>query len=710
MKQQEWMLRPLVKALCAAGMTMLTSSVLAGDAALLAEVEVVTTTNDQPRNAGDWSRSDSRAATKTTTPLNELAQSVSVITQAQIEAQMPKTVVQALNYSPGAFAGLFGNATRYDYVALRGFTDTSMANTVLDGLRLMSDAGSFSAFQVDPFFIERVDLVRGPMSVLYGNAAPGGMVALQSKKPQMESHNEVRVDVGTNNERALGFDFTGPLSETLSYRLTGMGRAADSMQDHAKEERLALMPQLMWKPSADTTLLLQAYLQNDPKGGYHSGTPFEGSVTEHAGRKVSREFFDGEPNNDKFDREQRMLGYQLAHRFNPEWEVRQNLRYTKSDINLEQVYQSGWSNDTHLSRAYSFSKEKLDGLAVDTRMQGVFTTGALLHDVVFGIDYQTRENEGYWGWGSVGEINAFNPVYGQHTITDKGQSNWIREFRQLGYYLQDQISVGGWRLTGGLRYDRARTSSLDTDTQVATDWNGSETSTRLGALYLFDNGLAPYLSYSESFDPSSNTDQNGQVLRPTRGKQWEAGLKYQPTPRTLFTAAIYDLDQTNLARMVPGESYFEPVGAVNSRGIELESQFGITENVHLMASYTYNKMSIENGVPNEDGNRPRQSPSQMASAWLNYTPVTGARIGGGVHYVGKSYADLANTLTVPAVTLLDLSASADLGIWWSQMKGASVQINVQNLFDKDYVASCYDEKYCYFGNARSITTSLKYAW
>lgn len=710
MKQQEWMLRPLVKALCAAGMTMLTGAVFAGDTALLAEVEVVAPSDEQPRNTGDWSSNDSRAATKTTTPLNEIAQSVSVITQAQIEAQMPQTIVQALNYSPGAFTGLFGNASRYDYVALRGFTDTSMANTVLDGLRLMSDAGSFSAFQIDPFFIERVDFVRGPMSVLYGNAAPGGMVALISKKPQMERYNEVRVDLGTDKERALAFDFTGPLSETLSYRLTGIGRAADSMQDYSKEERLALMPQLMWKPSADTTLLLQAYLQNDPKGGYHSGTPFEGSVIEHAGRKVSREFFDGEPDNDKFDREQRMIGYQFAHRFQPEWQVRQNLRYTKSDINLEQVYQSGWIDETNLSRGYSFSKEKLDGLAVDTRVQGVFTTGALMHDVVFGIDYQTRENKGFWGWGSVGEINAFDPVYGQHSITDKGQSNWTREFRQLGYYLQDQISIGGWRLTGGVRYDRARTSSLDTDTQVSTDWKGSETSTRLGALYLFDNGLAPYLSYSESFDPSSNTDQNGQVLRPTRGKQWEAGLKYQPQANTLFTAAVYDLDQTNLARMVAGQSYFEPVGAVNSRGVELESHFGITDNVHLMASYTYNKMSLENGVPNEDGNRPRQSPSQLASAWVNYTPVTGARIGGGVRYIGKSYADLVNTLTVPGVTLVDLSASADLGIWWSQMKGASVQINVQNLFDKDYVASCYDEKYCYFGNARSITTSLKYAW
>ena len=710
MKEQQWVLRPLAKALFMAGVSLATNSVLASDAALLQEIEVIGISENQPRNAGDWMSLDSRPATKTTTPLNELAQSVSVVTQAQIEAQMPKTVVQALNYSPGAYTGLFGNAMRYDYVALRGFADTSMANTILDGMRLMSDAGSFSAFQVDPYFIERIDLVRGPMSVLYGNAAPGGMVALMSKQPQIASHSEIRVDLGTNNERALGFDLTDGLSDTLSYRLTGMGRTADSMQDYASEKRLALMPQLLWKPTDDTALLLQAYLQNDPEGGYHSGTPFEGAVTEHADHKVSREFFDGELSNDQFDRKQRMVGFQLAHRFNPAWEIRQNLRYTSSAYDSAQFFQSGWNDDTELSRGYSFSKEQLKGLAVDTRVQGTFATGDLIHDLVIGLDYQGRKNKGFWGWGSVAGIDAFQPMYGNTEVSDLDQTNWVRKFNQTGIYLQDQISLDAWRLTGGIRYDRAKTSSLDTDTLIRTEWDGGETSRRLGALYLFENGLAPYFSYSESFDPSSNTDQVGQVLRPTRGKQWEAGLKYQPNTNSLFTAAVYDLDQKNLARMVPGAAYFEPVGTVNSRGIELESQFSLTKNVHLVAAYTYNKMSISNGNLDEEGHRPRQSPKQLASAWLNYTPMTGARIGGGIRYIGTSYADLANTLIVPDVTVFDISASVDLGIWWAQMKGASVQVSAQNLFDKDYVASCYDENYCYFGNARSITTSFKYAW
>ncbi|WP_297574978.1 TonB-dependent siderophore receptor [uncultured Deefgea sp.] len=710
MKQASWKVRSVVQTLCAAGVLVLAGPLLASDAALLAEVKVEGNELNQTQSPSDWTTWDSRAATKTTTPLNELAQSVSVVTQAQIEAQRPKTVVQALDYSPGAFTGLFGNAMRYDYVALRGFADTSMANTILDGMRLMSDAGSFSAFQVDPYFIERIDLVRGPMSVLYGNAAPGGMVALMSKQPQMASHNEIRVDLGTNQERSLAFDLAGGLSETLSYRLTGIGHTADSMQDFATEKRLAIMPQLLWKPNEDTALLLQAYLQNDPEGGYHSGIPYEGSVAARDGKKVSRTFFDGEPNDDSFERKQQMLAYQFAYRFSPAWELRQNFRYTHPDINLSQVYQSGWSGSDTLSRGYSFSEEELRGVAVDTRVKGSFATGAVIHDLVTGIDYQTRHNEGYWGWGSVGDINAFDPIYGQSAVSDKDKSNWVREFSQLGYYLQDQLSLDAWRLTAGIRYDQAKTTSLDTDTKKQTEWDGGKSSSRFGLLYLFDNGIAPYVSYAESFDPSSNVDQAGQVLVPTRGKQWEAGLKYQPNPSTLFTAAVYDLKQSNLARMVPGADYFEPVGTVTSKGLELESRFAISPNLHFLGAYTFNKMSISNGDPLQEGKRPRQSPEQLASAWLNYTPVHGARLGGGVRYVGKSYADIANQLEVPAVTLFDLSLSVDMGIWWSQMKGASLQVTGKNLFDKDYVASCYDENYCYFGNARSVVTSFKYVW
>jgi iron complex outermembrane receptor protein len=711
MNKQQWKAQGLVRELGMAGLLVASLPVLASDGVLLQTVKVEAVPLAQPARAdGYWGSGLSRAATKTTTPLGELAQSVSVVTKEQIAAQHPATIGQALNYVPGAFSGLIGNATRYDYVALRGFTDSSAANTLLDGMRLLSEPATNSSLQVDPYFVDRIDLVRGPMSVLYGNSAPGGMVAMISKQPQQKAQHEVRLDVGSRAEQGLAFDFTGGLSDTLSYRLTGMGRQADSMQNHASEERQALMPQLMWQPGADTALLLQAYLQKDPKGGFHSGVPYEGAVSSHLGRKIDRTFSDGEPEQSRFDRDVSMLGYQFEHQLAAGWTFRQNLRITRSDLNTAQVYQTGWADpaDTSLSRSYYGSGEKLKGMAVDTRVQGQFDSGVLGHDVVAGVDYQQRKTTGTQWSGEAQAIDALRPVYGNADIANLSPDPFMRKYHQTGLYLQDQISLDNWRLTGGIRYDRATTSAeLSGNRPKRQD---SEWSRRLGVLHQFANGLSPYVSYSESFDPGSSTDASQQLLKPTRAKQYESGVKYQQQG-LMLSAALYDLEQKNVARWDIGASANVPVGTVRSRGLELEGQLALNRHWYVQTAYSTNRMDVRHALDAAaEGKRPVNAPTQLASGWLNYSPQQGARLGAGVRYIGKSYADAANTKPVPATTLLDVSASLELGSWLSSLKGASVQLSVNNLLDKDYVAACWSENYCYFGNARSVTTSLKYAW
>ena len=711
MEKQQWKAHTLVRELAMAGLLVAALPVLASDGVLLDMVKVEAVPLAQPARAdGYWASGVSRAATKTTTALGELAQSVSVVTKEQIEAQRPATIGQALNYVPGAFSGLIGNATRYDYVALRGFTDSSAANTLLDGMRLLSEPATNSSLQVDPYFVDRIDLVRGPMSVLYGNSAPGGMVAMISKQPQQKALHEVRLDLGSHDERGLAFDFAGGLSDTLSYRLTGTARQADSMQHHASEERQALMPQLMWKPSGDTALLLQAYLQKDPHGGYHSGVPYDGAVNSHLGRKIDRTFFDGEPGRSRFDRDVSMLGYQFEHQLAADWTFRQNLRITQSDLNTAQVYQSGWTDPaaTTLSRSYYGSAEKLKGMAVDTRVQGLFASGALSHDVVFGVDYQQRKTTGTQWSGEAQAIDALQPVYGDVAIANLSPDPFKRTYRQTGIYLQDQVSLDNWRLTGGLRYDHAKTAADLSGTSPQR--SDSEWSRRLGVLHQFANGLSPYISYSESFDPSSSTDANQQLLKPTRAKQYEGGVKYQQQG-LMLSAALYDLEQKNVARWDIGASANVPVGTVQSRGLELEAQLALNRHWYVQAAYSANRMSVSHALEaNAEGKRPVNAPMQLASTWLNYSPTEGARLGAGVRYIGKSYADAANTKAVPAATLLDLSASLALGSWLPSLKGASVQLSVNNLLDKDYVSACWSENYCYFGNARSVSTSLKYVW
>lgn len=711
MGNTQWRMQALVRELGKAGLLLAALPALASDGVLLETVKVEAVPLAQPARAdGYWGSGVSRAATKTTTPLNELAQSVSVVTKEQLDAQRPATIGQALDYAPGAFSGLIGNATRYDYVALRGFTDSSAANTMFDGMRLLSEPATMSSFQVDPYFVERIDLVRGPMSVLYGNSAPGGMVAMISKQPQQKAHREVRVDVGNSAERGLAFDFAGGLSDTLSYRLTGLAREADSMQRPAQEQRQALMPQLMWKPDAETALLLQAYLQKDPKGGFHSGVPYEGAVSKQVGRKIDRTFFDGEPTRDRFDRDVSMLGYQLEHQLAAGWTFRQNLRVTQSDLSAAQVYQTGWTGaaDTTLSRSYYGSDEKLKGVALDTRVQGTFASGALSHDVVAGVDYQQRKTTGTQWSGDAQAIDAWRPVYGNADIANLAADPFMRKYRQTGIYLQDQVSLDHWRLTAGIRYDQARTAAEISGARPQRHDN--EWSRRLGALYQFDNGLSPYLSYSESFDPSSSTDASQQLLKPTRAKQYETGVKYQQQG-LMLSAALYDLEQKNVARWDIAASANLPVGTVQSRGLELEAQLALNRHWYWQAAYSANRMTVRQALDaTAEGKRPVNAPKQLASTWLNYSPQAGARLGAGVRYIGKSYADEANTKPVKATTLVDVSASLALDGWVPGLKGASAQLSINNLLDKDYVAGCWSENYCYFGNARSITTSFKYTW
>lgn len=277
-----------------------------------------------------------KGATKTDQPLILTAQAVSVVTRQQMDDQNVATINQALNYTPGVFTGFSGGANRYDTIALRGFHGGDVNNTFLDGLRLLSDGGSFNVLQVDPWFLERIDVIKGPSSALYGQSIPGGVVMMTSKRPQFSSEGHFRLTAGNNNTQAVAFDYTDAISEHWAFRLTGITRNSDTMYDHQREERYAIAPSLLWQPDENTSLLLRANLQKDPSGGYHSSVPADGSIY---GQKLSRGFFDGESNHNVFKRWQQIYSYEFSHKFDDIWSFRQNASYTHSNTQLEQVYQ-----------------------------------------------------------------------------------------------------------------------------------------------------------------------------------------------------------------------------------------------------------------------------------------------------------------------------------------------------------------------------------
>ncbi|HDX4555214.1 TPA: ferrioxamine B receptor FoxA [Citrobacter freundii] len=652
-------------------------------------------------------------ATKLATPDIETPQSVSIVTREQFEEQGATSVRQAVSYTPGVYSNQIGASNRFDYIVLRGFSDGSLDNVYLDGLKMMGDTNSHSSLVVDPWFLEDIEVVRGPASVLYGRSSPGGIVALTSRKPSFDAGGEVKLFAGNNNQRGAAFDVTGALDDNdrVAARLSGMTRYADSQFGPLKEERYALMPSLTWRITDQTRLDLMAYLHLDPEGGSHSGLPYDGTVVPHYGQKISNTFYEGEDDYDKYDRRENMVGYNIEHMFDSGWSVRQKLRYLHTDVELNQVYAAGWLNETELNRGYSGSDEKMSAITLDNQLDGSFDTWQVNHRLLVGIDYQDRSNNTTGYYGAFPPIDAFNPVYGAKPDYIDMYAREKHKLRQTGYYLQDQMSWDRWRITLGGRYDQVSVSNIDKIKDTRSDLDKNNFSTRAALLYLFDNGFAPYVSYSTAFTPTSFADENGNLLDPMKGKQWEAGLKYEPEGlNSQFSASVFRINQTNIATKEEPTDPYRSIGEIESEGVELEAISQLTDSFRLQAAYTYTDIRYKKSSPEEQGKRAVYAPRNQTSAWLSYDvksgPLDGLTLGSGVRYVNGITSDRLNTHTLPSYTLVDMVIGYDLtniGI-----KGLSAQLNVNNLTDKRYVAACNSLSYCYFGAERSIVGSVSW--
>lgn len=677
-----------------------------------------------------YNATHSSVATKTSMPLAETSQTVSVVTRQQIEDQGSRSIAQAVRYTPGLMSTPYGATTRYDYVAMRGITDGSVDNLYLDGQKLLGDSGTYSSLQVDPYFIERIDILKGPSSVLYGRSLPGGLVAMTSKKPQYETSRQVRLSYGSEDNKQAAFDFTGPLAdERIAYRLVGVAKDADNQVDGIEEKRYAVMPSLSIDFTEDTRLTLQAMLQHDPESGYHGGLPADGTVTSHNGQRISRSFFEGDEDYEKFERDQQMIGYQLEHRFNDTVSVRQNFQYLDSTVESGQVYQYGYATRDELVRYYTGANEALHAWTLDNQLQFLFDTGALSHTLVTGLDYQRRKAKVDYDAGyGLAVINPYTGGVGAANPTFYHQYDETRELEQTGLYLQDLVSLGNWRFSLGVRQDWVDVSFDHTQDASYGDQSDAakleQFTGRVGVLYAFDNGLSPYASYSESFNPNATAAYNANgsggfditLLDPTEGEQYELGLKYQPLGTDdLYTISYFDLKQSNLANKDSNENFYRAVGELTSKGVELEARLRPQDNLNVIASYTYMDVEYSKdftgaaGVNNR-GNTPNAVARNMASLWTDYTfeqgLIAGLQIGGGVRYFGKSWADAENTLRIPSYTLYDAMLGYDLSR--VGLDGLSAQLNLNNLTDEKYVAACNSLSQCYYGEARNVMATLTY--
>ncbi len=653
----------------------------------------------------------SRAASRADMEWNETPHSVSSLTRDRIDGIGATTGTDALRYTPGAFTGLVGAATRYDYISLRGFNENSTDNLNLDGQKVLSDSGAYSSVQIDPFSLERIDVYRGPTSVLYGRNSPGGLVSYSSKRPLDEPYHEIIGGIGNNGQRILGFDTTGPIDKdgNAAYRIVGITRNSETQFVNNRVERYMIAPSLKFRLGENSRLLLQGYFQKDPSTGFHSGYPADATInTDHNGRRISPNFSDDDEGG-KFSRTLSMLGYQFEHDFTPNLTFKNSFRMTSLKSKMAQFYGYGWYDENSLNRYYAGGYEELEAYQFDTSLTGVFHTGAASHEVIAGFDYQDRNTSGQWDAGMANPLDAFDPVYGNPGLNIYYNEPFDRKLEQFGLYLQDTVRYRG--LTGlfSIRHDVVNLDNRNPLLGTKSGYKGNKTTYRAGLSYALGYGISPYASYSESFNPNGYTDVNGQVLPPTEARQYEVGVKYQPSEHVMLSAAYYDLKQENVAaRESSATTWYVPLGVVRARGIELEANANVTDNLTVTASYTMNNMKLEKG--DNAGNRPFQAPKQMASVWGRYGFNNGLALSAGVRYVGKSWADNENTVEVPAYTLVDVGAEYDMGRLNSNLKGSSVRLNVNNLTNKTYVASCATTNYCYYGEKRNIMATFSYKW
>ncbi|SFJ86050.1 TonB-dependent siderophore receptor [Methylophaga sulfidovorans] len=675
------------------------------------------------------------SATKTNASIFDTPQSISVVTQQQLINRGVKTVTQALQYTP-SLSVPYGYDTRYDWFSLRGFDAKNQVYR--DGLLIPTS--TYGLPRADSYALERVEVIRGPSSVTYGQAQPGGLVNLVSKRPTEETLHELRLSAGSDDFFELAGDFSGKVDDEgkLLYRLTFVGNDGNSEVDYNDSRRKMVAPSLTWNISDDTQLTVLALEQHD-KQTYSFNSHFSPTLLKtfsafKGGAKVyDREFgfFDGEEDFNNFDRDYRSVGYEFSHAFNDTWSFRQNTRYDHVNLDFKAL---GISRNILASdltkgiqgREASRRKEDLNAFAVDNQLLAHFDSGKLTHDVLIGLDWRYSDSTEKNFSGTASAINYLNPVYGS-AVGNLSLSNKKDVYsRQTGLYIQDQLAYENWRLLIGGRYDWVK-NDVDVDfsnnTANDADKSAEDFSGRVGLLYKFDNGLSPYISYSESFNLVTSTDVEGNLFDPEKAKQYEVGVKYEPKNIDGFISLAafdlikddyviteYDLSGTN--------NISRQVGEVNSTGIEIEVGLELTEQLKLSAAYSYVDARITKS-PNsweKDSLIPNQ-PRQTASVWPDYTQTSGVLkglgMGAGLRYIGEStYIGRDNLSPISGNQSVDIETGGytltDASLRYD-FDDVRLALNVSNLFDREYTTTCTD-LVCYFGDGRRVIASATYNW
>lgn len=654
-----------------------------------------------------YSARRSATATKTDTPLLETPQAVSVVTRQRIEDQGATGLQDALNYAAGVRSDAFGLDSRTDSVVVRG-TDPAI---YLDGLRQQLGGYYTSTTRTEPYTLERIEVLRGPSGILFGQGSTGGLVNMVSKRPLADAQREVGVQLGNFNRRQIQADLTSPLSADGQwlYRIVALGRDADTQVDSISDDRVVFAPSLTWRPSPATSWTFQALHQKDKAGSTLQFPPWSGSGAPNPNGRIPTHRLIGEPGLDYYDSTRNALGWLFEHRFGDTWTLRQNLRVAHNEVDFRTFYWA-FTDPAYIDEAQRLlHRSQFEGLTrhrvatADQHLEGRFATGAVRHQLLLGLDMVRSRQVERSAFDSsdipgsgLTPIDVFTPTYTGYSPPARSDFGPATRLEHAGVYLQDQLRFGdGWLVVAGLRHDRANNKL-----EGSEDEKSQATTKRLALLRTLPGGWSPYVSYSESFTPVAGRSLAGTRFKPTRGEQVELGLKLQPEDRDYSAGiAVFELKENN--RLVPSpDNPLDSVqaGETKNRGVELEVTGKLTPWFEVAAHYNYLDIDGSRDDPNLIfGGNPRH----QAAVWGKASIAQGWALALGLRYF-SSFTD-GPAPTVPALRLVDGALSYDSGPW-------RYALTVQNLADKSYVSTCAARGDCFYGARRTAIVSATYRY
>lgn len=644
-------------------------------------------------------------ATKTDTPLTETPQAVSVVTSAMFTDRGARNLQETLRYSAGVTSEAWGLDTRGDGSTIRGLDPVHY----LDGMRRLY--GFSPVARPEVYGLERVEVLRGPSSVLYGAGATGGIINAMSKRPSFRSSDEIGLQVGNFDRRQLQGDFTGALNDggNLAGRLVGVVRDSGMQTDELEDDRIYVAPSLTWMGERSHLTVLASY-QRDQSASSQQFLPVAATLKAPPGRKLDPSTFLGDKDFDKLDTRMFSTTVLFDHAFSDTLTWRSSLRYTDSQTEFRELFPDTYSNpedpfideDNRILNRLSYGvKPEIRILTSDNSLQFDLATGAFQHLLLAGVDHTDYREESLSFSGMSTPIDIYEPVSSGVTIPE-WQSLPDQRTTQTGLYVQDQIRYADRvSFVLGVRRDHARSQ-----TQGMPDQTDSATTYRAGVIGEIGANVSPYASYTESFLPVPGQDLYGQSFEPMRGHQIETGVKWQPTRNALLTASVYRITETNRQTNDPDNVLnVIQTGEIQSKGVELEGAYAFDGDFAITASYAHNEAEVthSNYAP-EVGQRLNDTPQDLASVWLSKGFEIGegkrARAGLGGRHVGPTVsASAAGSVRTPGYTLADALLELQVTDW-------TLSLNVTNLFDKEYFAPCRIFGDCFTGNTRAVVGTI----